>query len=146
MRLFHILFGFAIVTGLFVSCTASDTSTETSEYVYGDTALYGPNLLYVDATEWSGVDFSLQAFVPADGQLIIKVTKLTGSYWSVIDSSASNWAVSEFDYINQTQTFTAIENDHDSECHVEIPYGTYRIDYYEEGDSTPSQTKELAIN
>ena len=137
---------FLVVLALTISCTPDDTDEKTTEYVYNDTTFYGPNLLFIEATILRGVDFSLQGFVPTDGDLSITITKLSGSNWSAVAGTPSNWIVSNYDFVNKSQTFTNIENNHECECGIEIPRGTYRIDYYEGEGNLPTRTKEVKIN
>lgn len=131
---------------LIFSCTPDSTSTGTSDYLYSDSVFYGKNLLIKDQLVYSGVDFGLLAFVPTDGDVVVKITQLTGANWKVVNTSINNWAISNYDASTNSQVFSSIESDHWCHLHLEIPYGTFQIDYYEEDDVSPTFSKEIKIN
>ncbi len=145
MRYIFTLALLASVLFLF-SCTPDSNSTETTDYVYSDSVFYGENLLIKDELSYSGVDFGLLAFVPTNGDLVVKITKKSGGNWRVVNTSINNWAISNFDAATNSQVFSSIEPDHWCHLHLEIPHGTFQLDYFEEDDVDPTYSKEIEIN
>ena len=133
-------------TLVFVSCTADETTTDTSDYLYPDSVFYGENLLIKDQVIYSGVDFGLLAFIPTSGDLVIKITQKSGGNWKVVNNSIDNWAISNFDVTSNSRVFSSIDTDHWCHLHLEIPRGTFQIEYYEKDEVDPSYSKEIEVN
>ncbi|MGB0391087.1 MAG: hypothetical protein ACPGD5_05930 [Salibacteraceae bacterium] len=129
-----------------ISCSPESTGTGTTEYSYVDTGNYGLNILDPAVYKYGGVDFSLSAKIPENGDLFVKITRISGSLWSVSNSTAKNWAVASLDRASSSQTFTVISADVTADCKMEIPNGTFRVDYYEGDVSSPTRTKEIEVN
>jgi hypothetical protein len=145
MRLFYsITFIFTLIG--FISCAPTDTGTGTIDYVYADSGSYGVNLLDKEVSQFSGVDFSLGAFVPENGSLSIRITNVSGSVWKATESTSVNWIISAYDRFEKSQVFTVISTDLAADLEMEMPSGTYSIAYYEGDESTPQLTKEIKVN
>ena len=129
-----------------MGCTPSSTGTGTTAYEYADSGTYGISLLDEGVTKYSGVDFSFVAFVPENGELYVVLSQISGGRWNIPQGTASNWVVSNYNYSEKSQVFTVISPDVTSDCLIELPSGTYRLDYYEGEATSPTRTKEIKVN
>jgi hypothetical protein len=124
----------------------------TSFITYPATGLYGVNILSDDVTEVQLTNNgpgaprfigSMKADVPTGLSLTIV---LSGGTWGYSTSPGpSNWTVSAYDNNTQSQKFTVTESGKISDLELAFlstpPYIT--IEYYENGDTTPTKTKLL---
>lgn len=138
-------FVFLILTCVFISCSKSDTLTGESEFVYADSANYGPNLLDTSVTKFYGSDFSFSAKIPKDGKLTVKLKKLNTGNWFISAGTETNWTLSSYDSSTGTQTFTAISAEKTCDMKMEVHAGKYVIEYFEGDDSNPTRIKEFDI-
>lgn len=128
-----------------IRCTPSSSTTTTTEITYADSGAFGINLLDEDVLDYSGSEFSLYAKIPENGDLVIKLIRLQNSAWFVGFSSISNWSVSDYNWSEKSQTFTAISGNVECDLKLEMEAGKYLIEYYENGSSELTSSKEIEI-
>jgi len=115
---------------------------------YPQTGTYGDNILHLSGTEYpSGMDVyqSLAVNLPENMTLMIKITSTSHNFWYNKVSSIQNWSVTTFDMDTYSQTFTAIDPGKSCDLRIRFDPGTFRVDYYEMGASTPTHTKTITV-
>lgn len=145
MRFLTILVALPIMINL-MSCSPDSEGTGTTEYVYQDSGLYGFNLLDLEREKYYGVDFSLAATAPEEGDLYVRITKISGDTWKISMGSLKNWIASSYDRYTKSQTFTIIEPDTAADCKLEIPLGVFQIEYFENNATSPTRVKRIEVN
>lgn len=127
----------------------TNTSFDITETVieYPSSGIYGSNILSLSDTtfsEESGEPFSLAAYLPKGTSLMTKISILEGEVWSMIQGSGGNWAITNFDTLTQSQTFTAIESGRSCDLSMDFRAGQFLIEYYEIASSdVPTRTKTI---
>lgn len=128
-----------------MQCSPASSTNDETEITYADSGSFGLNLLDEDVLDYSGNEFSLYAKIPENGDLVIKLIRLQNSVWFVGFSSISNWNVSDYNWSEKSQTFTAISGNIECDLKLEMEAGKYRIEYYENGSSEITFSKEIEI-
>jgi len=135
---------------------------------YPLTGLYGANILALSTTNYSAgmsVTISLAAKLAKGAALKIKITSLSGdtttinptdttqtqiivrkATWGIRLGSSINWSISNFDFTNYYQTFTAIESDKSCDLNLIFEKGTFKIEYFEMNSTVPTRTKTITCN
>ena len=120
---------------------------------YPPTGTYGDNILLPTRTNYTNRDNSLEAMLPANNKVKIVITGksvTSGSglsgIWSVAIGTQKNWSVGTFDPTIYAQTFTSVNGGQTSDLKIMFDKGTYQIDYFENGVSTPSATNTIVVN
>lgn len=121
------------------------TSFEITEALieYPTTGLYGPNILELGRTVYSGENFSLSANLAKGVKLKIKITALGDGMWYYALGSEKNWHITSFDFDTKTQYFTAIDSDNSCDLNMIFDSGEFLIEYFEMGVSEPTRTKTI---
>jgi len=134
---------------------------------YPETGLNGANILYLSKTSYhaGGVANSLAAILPEGTALKIKITALSADTTIVpaTDSTAAtivvtkpawymevisdiNWSISDFDFTNYTQSFTAVESDKSCDLKIYFDSGSFLIEYFEMNATVPTRQKIIVCN
>ena len=74
---------------------------------------------------------------------------LNSGYWGYNPSSNINWKVSDYNFNNNSQTFTVVESGKPSNLRMSFPVGNgvkIRVSYYENNDLGPSRTRIITLN
>lgn len=124
---------------ILISC---EKEVEFTPYIiYPESGFYGENALDTSKVEMPEGFISLAAELSEDAELKIVITSLNTDIWYYKSGSSINWAITDFDQINKTQTFYAVNDD--SKCDLSISFVTknFKIEYYEMGSEEPSFTK-----
>ena len=126
------------------SCDEDDLTIQ-----YPETGFYGDNFLEKQRTSYTTENGSLHAGIPKGKKLKVIVTGLTATdisgLWYYAAGSGHNWAISHFDWTTHTQSFTSIDPGLTCELEMYFNEGTFQIDYYEDGSSTPTFTKTIEV-
>lgn len=127
-----------------------DDVSELVHFEYPADGFYGPNFLTKGTTDYTTAWGSLQAKIPPKQKLKIIITALTpGSQpgtgiWSYVQG-AHNWAVYNFDLNTHTQQYISIDGGMTSVSQIQFQVGSFRIDYYENDDTTPTMSKTIQV-
>jgi hypothetical protein len=132
--------GFEKYINNFIDSTSFEITESLIEYPVS--GLYGPNILDLNRTIYSGENFSLSANLAKGAKLKIKITALGSGIWYYELSSVNNWSITTFDYDTKTQYFTAIDSDMPCELNMLFDSGEFLIEYFEMGDSV-TRTKTI---
>ena len=124
------------------------------EIKYRETGFYGENLLMKGKTQYNAANVSLHAWIPDGKKLKIVITgKSTvdhGNYltgvWYILSGTGNNWAISNFDRSTFTQTFQSIDGGITCEYSMTFEKGSFQIDYYENGSTSPTTTKTVVFD
>ena len=127
------------------SCGPEAITEEQVLITYPDSGTYGVNILDTGNAIKNGSDFSFAAKIPEKGSLSVRITKISSANWNVDESTVSNWAISAYDPVSKSQTFTATQVSGTSDVYVELQPGEYELEYYENDDSNPTFTYTLEI-
>ena len=144
----HFLSLLCIIGVMLVASSCEDE--DEPEIKYPATGFYGDNILMKGKTEYTARDNSLQAKLPEGTSLKIVITGKTVNFpngvWFYATGTANNWAVIEFDMTLYSQTFYAIDGGHTCDLQMQFDKGTFQIDYYENGATSPSATKTIVVD
>ena len=140
-----VLFMIFISSIFLFQCTPASTSTEDSEIDYLDSGLYGVNILDEELTQFSGNEFSLCVKIPENKSVVVKIFEIHGGKWFVGYSTIFNWNVSDYNWVERSQTFTSISGNLTCDLKLEIESGKYRIEYYENQESELTYAKDIVI-
>ena len=142
----------------------SDKYPLTLSITYPATGQHGVNILSDEVTEIQMVDevpfnvhLSMKAEVPAGLSLKVVLRRETwsNSYapWASAPVSDDNWTITTYNTTAKTQEFEVTNSGVASDILIgfnnsdfEPPTGSIFIDYYENGATTPTRTKELIFN
>jgi hypothetical protein len=133
---------------------------------YPETGLNGSNILSLTKTRYSANGSnSLAAQLPKGTALKIRITSLSADTTIVppTDSTASgitvskpawymeafsgiNWSISDFDFTNYVQTFTAVESDKSCDLQIYFQKGSFLIEYFEMNALAPTRKKTIICN
>jgi len=138
MRTLNLL---VITAMLSVSISCENEKESKPTISYPESGFYGENLLDTTNTELSGEDLSLAAELSEGAELKVIITALDSKVWYYRVSSVANWAITTFDDVNKTQTFTAINDDHRCDLLMNFNSRYFRIDYYEMGSEEVTFSK-----
>ena len=137
----------------FISLLASCGPEAPTTINYPPSGSYGDNILLPTKTNYANRDNSLEAILPRNNKVKIVVTGksvTSGSglsgIWSVAIGTQNNWTVGAFDPTIYTQTFTSINGGQTSDLKIMFDKGTFQVDYYENGVTTPSASKTIVVN
>ena len=130
---------------------------------YPETGLNGDNILSLTKnTYFSGnfVAHSLRAELALGTALKIKITTIGADtiitlpndttpstktivkgMWYYGNGSGMNWTITDFNSVDYTQTFTALEPDKSSDLKIYFDGGTFLIEYYEMNSTIPTRKK-----
>ena len=119
----------------------------TNDILYPEFTNYGENILFLDKDTFDAlIDYSMAANLPVGTSLKIV---LKGGRWGYhsLSNGPVNWDVSA--YSGQTQTFTSKEDGKSCDLMIQFiptqPGDDIRIEYYENGATTPTRIKHLTI-
>lgn len=151
--------------GKFISNFIAKTKFEVTQSLitYPETGNFGDNVLSLTKTSFGArpeTNLSLAAKLSQGTTLKIKITSLTADTTSTVPADTSktttrkagwfyapstniNWIVSNFDPVNYTQTFTAIEPGKACDMEITFDQGSFLIEYYEMNSATPSRKKTI---
>src|SRR5574344_777067 len=135
----------------------SDKYPLTLSITYPATGQHGVNILSDEVTEIQMLDevpfdvrLSMKAEVPAG--LSLKIVLRDGNWYYDVNS-VINWTISTYNSTSKTQEFVVTNSAVASDIKIgffnadfEPPTGSIFIDYYENGATTPTRTKELIFN
>jgi len=137
---------------------------------YPEKGIYGDNILYLTRTNINSGEnnfYSLSAELTENTYLKIRITSLSNydsikmpyadmskasnvlqkASWYYLLGSGINWLISEFDDINYSQTFTAIETGKKCDLKLFFDKGSFFIEYFEMSNSeSPTFTKTIYAN
>lgn len=118
-------------------------TTQLESIEYPNTAVYGGNILSDNITLIdASTSYSFAAIIPNDTSLKIK---MSGGLWSYDISSNSNWNISSFDFSNNSQIFTSNLDDNSCDLKIEFEPGIITIEYFENGSTSVTKTKQLTV-
>ncbi len=121
---------------------------------YPETGANGDNILSLTKTTYkieNGSTQSLATQLSKGTALKIKITSLPNTSnpqaaktaWFYQSGSGVNWTISDFDFTNYTQTFTATESGKVCDLKMSFTKGKFLIEYYENNSSTPNRSKTI---
>jgi hypothetical protein len=116
---------------------------------YPETGLSGANFLNETDTVFTEFQFySLAAKRPNDCvDLAVKISRYSSSCtncWYYNFGSGQNWAVSSYDATTFSQTYTSLGLDAD--ISIGFYAGTFKLEFFLNGSSTPYRTKFITVN
>jgi len=98
-------------------------------------------------TEYTKFSNSFQAVLPKGKKLKILITGNPAFPHVIWGSRAvNNWAVSNFDVTTYTQVFQSIDDGHTCVLDMTMNVGSYQIDYYENGVTSPTYSKTVVVD
>ncbi len=133
--------GFAFYISNFIDNTTFPITATVIKYPA--TGQYGANILDLNKTNYSDSTFSLAATLPKGTTLKIKITALSTGIWGFALGSSTNWAITTFDSVTNSQEFTALSSGTSCDLNMNFDTGSYKIDYFEKGSSIPDRTKTI---
>lgn len=96
----------------FICCNKNSpcTANKSCSIKYAQNGVYGPNILYGTDTLRlpENGDYSFQATIPKGGTLKIEMELISGDGWGYETGSNVGWAINDFDFTRQIQTFNII--------------------------------------
>jgi len=124
-----------------------NTSFEITEspIEYPESGLFGENILDVNKTQYTDVNFSLAANLAKGVLLKIKISLISGGLWYYSSGSVTNWSITNYDMENKIQYFTAEESDKACDLHMYFDQGEFLIEYFEMGKTEPTRSKTITI-
>jgi len=125
----------------FIDSTSFEITESLIEYPIS--GLYGPNILDLNRTNYSGENFSLSANLTKGAKLKIKITALGDGIWYYFVGSGNNWSITIFDFDTKSQYFTAIDSDKSCDLNMLFDSGEFLIEYFEMGRLEPTRTKTI---
>ena len=144
---------------LLTVCLLSCDHEENEPIIYPETGFYGDNILFQEKTTYSKRENSLQCKLPSGKSITIKITGKTvvfsngglvpsipSGIWYYDPGTINNWAVTNWDNTTYTQTFSSIDGGLTCAAKMMFDKGTFQIDYFENGSSSPSLTKTITVN
>lgn len=144
---------------LFALSLLSCDHEENEPFIYPETGFYGDNILFTEKTAYSKRENSLQCKVPSGKSIKIIITGKTvvitngglvpsipSGVWYYDPGTNNNWAVANWDNTSYTQTFSSIDSGLTCTAKMMFDKGTFQIDYFENGSSTPTLTKTITVN
>jgi len=139
----------------------------TSLVKYPETGSYGKNVLCLTGTQYnSGFEncYSLSAEIPADVTLKVIITSLsadtidipasdttsatqqiTYKVWYYEVGTQQNWSITDYDFDEGTQTFTAIGSGITTDLKIFLEPGKFQIDYYEMNATIPTRKRVITV-
>lgn len=138
--------------GQHVTNYLNNTSHTTGEDIidYPETGLAGTNLLNATDSIYSTANqfYSFAAKRPNECVgLSVKISKMGGSCtycWFYSLGSGQNWAASSYDATTYSQTYTSLGLDAD--LSVGFESGTFKLEFFLNGNNTPYRTKVISVN
>ena len=118
----------------------------TNQITYPEFSYYGENILFGDKTDFNG-GFSMAANPPRGTSL--KVIMRGGVwYYQALPNAPVNWKISQYDFLKEEQTFTAIESG--KYCDLVLTFmeegkGKHTVEIYENNATVPTRTKIINI-
>ena len=141
--------GTACMLLIFAACGPDPISTIS----YPPTGTYGDNILLPTKMTYGSRTNSLTAVLPKDNKVKIVITGKTvgavsGLYgaWYNSVGTQNNWAPSNFVAVTFSQQFTSVNGGVASDLKIDFDKGTYQIDYFENGATTPSASKTIVVS
>lgn len=156
--------------GQFITSFIANTGFEPTGSVIGYPAngLHGHNILALSKTDYLAGEnnpCSLAALLPRNSALKIRVTSLSATdatksvsadttdvsgpvdraAWYYQMNSNINWSISDFDFENYRQTFTAIEPDKSCDLKLYFDRGSFLVEYFEMNATEPSKEKIIRV-
>lgn len=132
---------------------------ENEPITYPETGFYGDNILFQEKTAYGKRENSLQSKVPSGKSIVIKITGKTvvitiggdvpsipSGIWYYDPTTTNNWAITSWDKTTYTQTFTSIDGGLTCDAKMMFDKGTFQIDYFENGSSTPTLSKTITVS
>jgi hypothetical protein len=146
--------------GKYISNFISKTNFVVTEspLSYPETGINGDNILSLAKTTYTGgydSTLSLAAQLARGASLKIRISSIftngdTGivikPVWYRTVESQINWSVSDFDFDNYSQTFTAIESGKSCDLKMYFEQGSFKIEYFEMNATLPTRTKTIICN
>ena len=133
--------------GVMLLVSSCDEDAVKASIEYPDTGFYGVNILAKERTSYTTENSSFQAKIPEGQKLKVIITALNPTLptdvWYL--SSLNNWAVSTLDVNTYTQVFQSIDGGLTSTLLIYFYTGSFKIDYYENDDSSPTATKTIEV-
>jgi hypothetical protein len=148
------------VFGKYISNFISKTKFVVTQFplTYPETGINGENILSLTKTTYTGgfdATHSLAAQLASGTSLKIKIKSIftyddtgavTKPLWYRSSGSEINWSVSDFDFDNYAQTFTAIESGKSCDLKMFFEPGSFTIEYYEMNTALPTRTKTITCD
>lgn len=129
----------------YVNTFVDSTSYTITNYIdYPEYSDYGENVLFSDKEVFSSNQLSLAAELPRGTSLKIVIKNGQWSYVQ-LPNAPINWKASDYDDVNETQTFTVQESGKASDLIISFLSGNHVIEYYEKGAQTPTRIKNIEI-
>lgn len=129
----------------YVNTFVDSTSYTYTNYIdYPEYSDYGENVLFSDKEVFSSNLLSLAAELPRGTSLKIVIKNGQWSYVQ-LPNAPINWKASNYDNVNETQTFTVQESGKASDLIISFQSGNHVIEYYENGAQTPTRIKNIEI-
>ena len=142
---------------LFIITGCNEKVTNDSIITYAVNGKYGTNILSDQISSVSaGREYSMQAVLPKGASLKII---LKGGLWFY--EPDNNWIISEYNDDTQTQEFTVLGDDKTADLSIEfdgkeplieiedkenVDGSIIMVEYYENGDKTPTKVKKLTLS
>jgi hypothetical protein len=125
-----------------------NTNFEVTESLidYPENGLYGPNILDLNKTIYTGSNwsyFSLSANMAKETKLKIKITALSAATWGYVFGSNKNWSVSLYDPVTNSQYFTSTAFGENCDLTMVFEFGDFLIEYFEMNSTEPTRTKTI---
>ncbi|MFT3751646.1 MAG: hypothetical protein QM800_01830 [Paludibacter sp.] len=125
---------------------AKTTYTPSKVITYPTNGSYGPNILSDSVTAigaGSNNHCSMKANLPTGTSL--KIIIKGGDWFYVALPAPTNWTVNAYNFTTKTQEFTVTESNKANDINMYFLAGNITIEYYENGATTPTRTKQLIV-
>ncbi len=122
------------------------TYTPSKAITYPANGNYGPNILSDSVTNIKSKftnHYSMKANLPVGTSL--RVVIKGGKWYYALAPAPTNWDVNIYNDNTKTQEFTVIENNKPNDIYMLFDEGIVTIEFYENGATTPTRTKQLTI-
>jgi hypothetical protein len=118
-------------------------TTQLEGIEYPSTSNIGENILNDAVTSIDAyVKYSLATILPNGASLTIK---MSGGIWYYRVDNNLNWNVSSFDFNNNSQSFTSDQDVNSCDLQIEFEPGIITIEYFENGATSATKTKQLTV-
>jgi len=122
------------------------TYTPAKVISYPTNGSYGPNILSDSVTTikaGSSNHYSMKANLPAGTSL--KIVIKGGLWFYVALPVPTNWTANIYNETTKMQEFTVTESNKANDINMFFQQGNITIEYYENGATTPTRTKQLTV-
>ncbi len=136
-----IYFIIIITLAFFYSCKKD----QPEEIIYPETGLFGINILDKTNVSYTPAQSSFTAEVLNGAKLKIVITAQNEGIWYYRLNSINNWTITTFEKESKSQIFKALSNNQKCDLSIRFETGSFKIDYYEMGDSLISYTKTIQV-